>query len=124
MSAKLPCVIAAFALILMIAAVSINAIYIKRTADNIINMIDNAENFGSNSREAVLLIAEQWKKNILLLRLSLSQKELDDISLIIDEAQISANNEDIEEYKKSMARLKRAIESIKNREKISIENIF
>ena len=117
MSGRLSCSIAAAVLIVMIAAVVINAIYVKDTADNILMLIDDP---GSS----ISALSKYWDERIPKLRLTLSQKELDDISLNINEAIICAEKEDDEEYKRSMARLRRAIEGIRKREEFSLENIF
>lgn len=119
MSGKLSCFIAAAALILTLIAVITNAIYVKTTTKEILALIDSSED-GSE----IQTISECWNKNISRLKLSLSQKELDDISLNINEAIICAEKNDMKEYKRSMARLRRAIEGIKKREEFSLENIF
>lgn len=124
MSGKLSCTVAAVILTLMLVTIFANAIYIKNTADNILTLIDSSENFESNSRSSATVISEYWNNRIPILKLSLSQKEIEDISLNINEAIICAENQDEEEYQIAMARLRRAIESIKKREEFSIENIF
>lgn len=117
MSGKLSCLIAAAVLIVMIAAVITNAIYVKNTTDYILMLIDDPDS-------QISTLSEYWNERIPKLRLTLSQKELEDISLNINEAIICAEKQDDEEYKRSMARLRRAIEGIKKREEFSLENIF
>lgn len=117
MSGKLSCLIAAAVLIVMIAAVIANAIYVKSTADYILMLIDDPDS-------QISTLSEYWNDRIPKLRLTLSQKELEEISLNINEAIICAEKQDEEEYKKSMARLRRAIEGIRKREEFSLENIF
>lgn len=117
MSGKLSCLIAAAVLIVMIAAVMANAIYVKNTADYILMLIDDPDS-------PISALSEYWDERIPKLRLTLSQKELEEISLNINEAIICAEKQDDEEYKKSMARLQRAIEGIRKREEFSLENIF
>ena len=117
MSGKLSCLIATTVLIVMIAAVITNAIYVKSTTDYILMLIDDPDS-------QISTLSEYWNERIPKLRLTLSQKELEDISLNINEAIICAEKQDDEEYKRSMARLRRAIEGIKKREEFSLENIF
>lgn len=117
MSGKLSCLIAAAVLIVMIAAVITNAIYVKNTTDYILTLIEDPDN-------PISALSQYWDERIPRLRLTLSQKELEDISLNINEAMICAEKQDDEEYKRSMARLRRAIEGIKKREEFSLENIF
>ena len=120
MSGKQTYIIAASALIIMLVIVIANALYIKSTADHILSLID----VSYSDTDTLLTISEHWNGCLPLLRLSLSQKELDDISVIINEAIIYAERSDMKEYKRSMANLRRAIESIKKREEVSLENIF
>ncbi len=101
----------------MITAVIINAIYVKNTTNYILMLINDSD-------DSVFTISQYWDERIPKLKLTLSQKELEDISLNINEAIICAEKQDDEEYKRSMARLRRAIEGIKKREEFSLENIF
>lgn len=117
MSGKLSCLIAATVLIVMIAVVIANAIYVRNTTEYILMLIDASDS-------SVSTISQYWEERIPKLRLTLSQNELEDISLIINEAIICAEKKDDEEYKRSMARLRRAIEGIRKREEFSLENIF
>ena len=117
MSGKLSCLIAAAVLIVMIAAVITNSIYVKNTTDYILTLIEDPDS-------PISVLSQYWDERIPRLRLTLSQKELEDISLNINEAMICAEKQDDEEYKRSMARLRRAIEGIKKREEFSLENIF
>ena len=101
----------------MITAVIINAIYVKNTTNYILMLINDSDG-------SVFTISQYWNERIPKLKLTLSQKELEEISLNINEAIICAEKQDDEEYKRSMARLRRAIEGIKKREEFSLENIF
>lgn len=123
MSGKCTLIIASVLLSLMLIAVFLNAFYIKNAAEQILLLIDSYDGVEDNG-DAILLISEYWNGCTPILRLSLSQKEIEDISLDISEALICAQSKDHEEYKILMARLRRAIEGIKNREKFSLENIF
>ena len=117
MSGKLSCLIAAAVLIVMIAAVITNAIYVNNTADYILMLIDDPDS-------SISALSQYWDERIPKLKLTLSQKDLEDISLNINEAMICAEKQDNEEYKRTMARLRRAIEGIRKREDFSLENIL
>jgi hypothetical protein len=124
MSGKISCYIAALALISMLIAVFANAVFVKNTAEHILLLADYAENTATEQILYLAKIYNYWNESLPLLKISLSEEELDKISLAIDEATICAKNRDDEEYKRSMARLRRAIEGIKKREKFTLENIF
>lgn len=124
MSGKLSCYIAASALVLMVIAVLLNAIYVRETADHILMLADEADSERGSELSSLSELSNYWNERIPILKISLSENELDEIQLAINEAKISAENLENEEYKISMARLRRAIESIKKREEFSIENIF
>ncbi len=124
MYGKLSYYIAASALVLMVIAVLLNAIYVRDTTDHILMLADETDSENGSEFSSLSELSDYWNKRIPILKLSLSKNELDEIQLAINEAQIFAENLDIEEYKISMARLRRAIESIKKREEFSIENIF
>ena len=106
-----------YVIAVLIAAVITNAIYVKNTTDYILTLIEDPDS-------PISVLSQYWDERIPRLRLTLSQKELEDISLNINEAMICAEKQDDEEYKRSMARLRRAIEGIKKREEFSLENIF
>jgi hypothetical protein len=124
MSGKLSCYIAASALVLMVIAVLLNAIYVRETADHILMLADEADRESGSELSSLSELSNYWNERMPILKISLSENELDEIQLAINEAKISAENLENEEYKISMARLRRAIESIKKREEFSIENIF
>jgi hypothetical protein len=124
MSGKLSCYIAASALVLMVIAVLLNAIYVRETADHILMLADEADSESGSELSSLSELSNYWNERMPILKISLSENELDEIQLAINEAKISAENLENEEYKISMARLRRAIESIKKREEFSIENIF
>ena len=124
MSGKASSIIAAVALILMIIAIYANALYIKSTTDHILVLIERSEDVNEKSMETITEIYDYWNKSISILKLSVSQEDLEEISLIINEAQICAENDNSEEYNRTMARLRRAIEDIRDPERILIRNIF
>lgn len=124
MSGKLSYIIAASALILMIVLIVANAIYIKSITGHILTLVDQAIELSNNSSLSITEIYDFWEKSIPTLKLTLSQRDIEEISLIIDEAKISLENNDNEEYQRTMARLRRAIESITKREEFSIDNIL
>ena len=124
MSSKVSCFIAVTLIIAMICAVSANAFYVKNTVNSILIMIENAIGTEDANVTTAKIINEYWEERTSVLKLSLSEKEMAEISLHIKEATISAQSNNKEEYEKSMARLRRAIEGIKKREEFSLENIL
>lgn len=124
MKNKHACAFAAFLLSTMIAAVIFNCIYVSRTAEHISASLEELPEDISDSASAIQEIADYWDERRKILNFALSEPELNAISSLFDELIIGAQEGNIEEYKKSMARLKRAIEDIKELEELSLENIF
>lgn len=124
MNNKSACTFAALLLSLMIAAVIFNCIYVKQTAEHIISSLDELPEDLSDSATIIQEIAKYWNGRRKILNISLSKPDLNTISLLFDELTIAAQEEDAEEYKRTMARLKRAIEDIRELEELTIENIF
>lgn len=121
MKNKYACTFAAILLFFMIAAVIFNSGYVKRTADHILEKLPNDI---SDSVSVIRELAIFWDERKSILALTQSEPELNSISILFDELIICAEENNIEEYKKTMARLKRAIEDIKKLEEFSFENIF
>lgn len=121
MKNKYACAFAALLLFFMIAAVIFNSGYVKRTADHILEKLPDDI---SDSVSAIREIANFWDEQKSILALTQSEPELNSISILFDELIICAEENSIEEYKKTMARLKRAIVDLRELEEFSIENIF
>ena len=124
MKNKYACTIAAAILITIILAVIFNGIFVKRTAENILSILEELPDDTSASLPKIRETAEYWERRRKILNLALSDPELEAISSLFDELIIGAEKGNNEEYKKTMARLKRAIEDIKELEEFSIKNIF
>lgn len=124
MKNKYACSIAALLLVVTLSAVTINCIYVKSTTDHILASLEELPDDISGSDAIINEIAEYWGERKEILGIALSEPELDKISSLFDELAIGAEEGNTEEYKKSMARLKRAIEDIRKHEEFSIENIF
>lgn len=124
MKNKNACTLAALFLALTIGISVINYIYVQNSADQIIQAIESLPSDAENTSRAIRELQEIWETRRAFLDFTLSKPELDKISLLFDEAVISLECNNQEEYEKAMARLKRAIADIKDLEKISVENIF
>lgn len=124
MKNKYACTFAASLLSIIIAAVIFNCIYVKHTAEHILSAFEELPKDISDSASMIQEIAEYWNERRKILNFSLSEPELNMISSLFDELIIGAQEGNSEEYKKSMARLKRAIEDIRELEEFSVENIF
>ncbi len=120
MKNKYACAIAGGICALLLIAVFLNCNYIGDTAEMLIKGIDGAEGDINKLNE----IRDQWEERRKILNLSHSEPELDQISLLIDELIIHAQNHEEAEYEKTTARLKRAVENIKEIESFSLKNIF
>lgn len=124
MANKSACAIAALLLALMISAVFINSKYVENTADHILSVLNELPDDMSDSVFEIREISDYWEKRKLILTITLSEPKLDAVSSLFDDLLINAEEGKADEYKKSMAQLKRAIENIRKFEEFSIENIF
>lgn len=124
MKNKYACALAAILLTLAFCATIANYIYVEKTADYILDSIDGLPVDISNASDSVSEIREAWKERREILDLTLSKPALDKVSLLIDELQIAAEHHAESDYKTAMARLRRAIEDIRDPERILLRNIF
>ena len=124
MKNKYACLIAGILLFIMLATSATNYIYVNNTFD-----IINAE---LSSLPADLTICSKkipelkniWEERRALLDLTHSKPELDKVSELFEEAIIAASHSNTSDFETTMARLRRAIEDIRNLESITIDNIF
>ena len=124
MKNKYACLLAAILLTLAFSATIANYIYVEKTTDYILDSIDGLPVDISNASDSVSEIREAWKERREILDLTLSKPALDKVSLLIDELQIAAEHHAESDYKTAMARLRRAIEDIRDPERILLKNIF
>ena len=122
MKNKHACAFAALLLAAMIAAIIINCSFVKRTTDHILSSLTELSNSASSAE--LRKLAEYWDERRKIFAVSLSESELDRISSLFDDLIADSEGNDPNEYKKTMARLKRAIEDIRKFEEFSLENIF
>ena len=118
------CLTATFLLFFIVIGILANANYLDNTASHIINSIDGLPNDPFSAAEEAKNIKTFWEERKIILSFTLSDTSLDGISLLLDEMLIAIDNSDNEEYQKATARLRRAVESINQLEKISLSNIF
>ena len=124
MKNKYACLIAGILLFIMLATSATNYIYVNNTFD-----IINAE---LSSLPADLTICSKkipelkniWEERRALLDLTHSKPELDKVSELFEEVIIAASHSNTSDFESTMARLRRAIEDIRNLESITIDNIF
>lgn len=124
MKNKYACLLAAILLTIAFVATIGNYIYVEKTADYILDSIDGLPADISSASDSVSKIREAWKERREILDLTLSKPALDKVSLLIDELQIAAEHHAESDYKTAMARLRRAIEDIRDPERILLRNIF
>ena len=118
------CITAAILLFFMLFGTISSAIYLNDTATRILSQIDALPDDALPSIEAATSIRDFWVDRKSILSFTLSETSLDGISLLFDELLITIENFDNEEYQKATARLRRAVESINQLEKLSLQNIF
>jgi hypothetical protein len=118
------CALAAILLAIAFAAAIANYMYVENTAESILDSIDALPADITDASESVNRIRNEWKKRRHVLDLTLSKPALDKVSLLIDELDIAATHHADSDYKTAMARLRRAIEDIRDPERILIRNIF
>lgn len=124
MNNKCACGAASLLLIVMIAAIALNSLYVRNTAENISSALDTLPLDPKEASSAIRATAEYWSRRRTVLDLSIPKPELDAITSLLDELTVSAEEGNDEEFKKAMARLRRAIEDIGKLEGFSTENIF
>ncbi len=124
MKNKHACTIAALLLAAVLTVTAINSLYVKNTAEHILSSLQALPKSMEESSYSIKELSEYWEERKTMLNMGLSKPLLDKVSLAFDELLISAKEGDSEEYKKSMARLIRAIEDMKDLEEFSTENIF
>ena len=124
MKNKYACALAASLLIVAFGATIANYIYVEKTAEYILDSIDGLSADISSASDSVSKIKEDWKERREILDLTLSKPALDKVSLLIEELHIAAAHHAESDYKTAMARLRRAIEDIRDPERILLRNIF
>ena len=118
------CITAAILIFLTVAGTFFSARYLDQTVGCIITALDELPEESINAAERVVELQSFWEERRKILSYTLSETSLDGISLLFDEMLIAVKNSDDEEYQKATARLRRAVESINQLEKISLANIF
>ena len=124
MKNKYACLLAAILLTIAFSATIANYIYVEKTADYILDSIDGLPVDISNASDSVSKIRDAWEERREILDLTLSKPALDKVSLLIEELHIAAVHQAESDYKTAMARLRRAIEDIRDPERILLRNIF
>lgn len=118
------CALAALLLAAAFGAAIINNIYVGNTTEKMIDRLEALPSDPSEASPFIEKIDEEWHKERMFLDLTLPKPALDKISLLIDETKIAADQHSETDYKTAMARLRRAIEDIRDPERILLRNIF
>jgi hypothetical protein len=124
MKNKHACLIAGIFLFIIIAASVTNYIYVKRTFDTIDHEISSLPDNLSVCSIQLSRILESWEERRTFLNLTFSKPELEKVSELFEEAIIAASHGNTSVFEITMARLRRAIDDIKDLESISTDNIF
>lgn len=118
------CAVASALLFILIIGTFLFAKFLDNTVDEILISLDKLPKEALLAEKSAASIQSFWEERRRILRFTLSESTLNSISLLFDELNISIKSSNNEEYQKTTARLKRAVESIKQLEKISLSNIF
>jgi hypothetical protein len=124
MKNKHACLIAGIFLFIIIAASVTNYIYVKRTFDTIDHEISSLPDNLSVCSIQLSRILASWEERRTFLNLTFSKPELEKVSELFEEAIIAASHGNTSVFEITMARLRRAIDDIKDLESISTDNIF
>ena len=123
MKNKHACALAGIFLFALGAISLINYIYVSKTfsiIDSGLALIDDEP----SETEDLTQLLDVWEERAIFLELTLPKPELEKITELFEEAIIAASENSPIDYKKAMARLRRAIEDIKDLERISADIIF
>jgi hypothetical protein len=124
MKNKYACLVAGIFLFIMLATSATNYIYISNTfkiIDSELALLPTDLALCSSKLHEINKI---WEERRALLNLTHSKPELDKVSELFEEAIIAASHSNTSDFETTMARLRRAIEDIRNLESITIDNIF
>ena len=118
------CAVASALLFILIIGTIFFARFLDDTVNEILISLNELPDKAELAEENAASIQSFWEERRRILRFTLSESTLNSISLLFDELNISIKSSNTAEYQKTTARLKRAVESIKQLEKISVSNIF
>jgi hypothetical protein len=124
MKNKYACLIAGILLFIMLATSATNYIYVNNTFDIINAELSSLPVDLTICASKIPKLKYIWEERRALLNLTHSKPELDKVSELFEEAIIAASHSNISDFETTMARLRRAIEDIRNLESITIDNIF
>lgn len=124
MKNKYACLIAGIFLFIMLATSATNYIYVNNTFDIINAELSSLPVDLTICASKIPKLKYIWEERRALLNLTHSKPELDKVSKLFEEAIIAASHSNTSDFETTMARLRRAIEDIRNLESITIDNIF
>ena len=118
------CGISFLMLFLLVIGSFFNAGYLNKTTSFIINELDALLADKNPSVGDVTDLRNFWEDRKRILKFTLPDSSLNAISLLFEEAIIAVQNQNIEDYKKTTARLRRAVENIYQLERLTLSNVF
>ncbi len=109
-------------LLSLLVAVSIaNTCFITSVGNTLSEMILSLPNEATDATDELSAIKSYWESNKTLVSLTIPRSETDAVSEQIDIAIVSAEENSSVEYKKSMARLLRAIDNLVRLERLNLD---
>ena len=124
MKNKYACLVAGIFLFIMLATSAINYIYVNNTFEIINTELSSLPADLSTCSHKLPELKNIWEERRALLNLTHSKPELEKVSELFEEAIIAASHGNTSVFEITMARLRRAIDDIKDLESISTDNIF
>ena len=124
MENKYACLVAGIFFFIMLATSATNYIYISNTfkiIDSELALLPTDLALCSSKLHEINKI---WEERRIFLNLTHPKPALDKVSELFEDAIIAASHENINDFETTMAHLRRAIANIRDREGISINNIF
>ncbi len=116
-------------IITLILSLAFFEFYLSSSVDNIISLIENAEECINNKNENNAYInhkkaSDNWEKNIKIYKLQINSSVIGNIDEKISKLTFYIKNKSYESYKELSYELKRKLNEIVKSHKVSIENIF
>lgn len=116
-------IIAVILFLLTVASIFFNLIYIYKTSDEFIGLTDALA--GENaSADGMATLKSKWDKEKELLSFSINKNDISKISSSIISAEVYFENNDIVQFKNSVALLRRMFIDMKRLERFDFDNIF
>ena len=116
--------IALLSLTLLLILAIANRIFIENFSAKILNMLEIIADFDSVTEDRVDSVIKYWESASLILGLTAPKRDILEVEEALSTLRLSVIEHNSFEYNKAMAQLKRAIAEMRDREKITFENVF